>query len=149
MKIRSPISVGAFSVSKPFFDPDSDILSFGLSKHWAHGLGPVPVWRACQETVPTVGRPRLAFPPWSPEQLPRPFCFGTWGDVPGRCWPPSAHGSGAVRTFGLRSAVGFVSGVSRSHVRSPEYFLQPGFPPLGQSHLCLGTSVEQSQDCGT
>lgn len=30
--------VGAFSISKPFLIPDPDVLSFSLSKHWAHGL---------------------------------------------------------------------------------------------------------------
>lgn len=43
-------------------------------------FGPVPVWRACQEMVPTVGQPHLVFPMLSPKQLPRPFCLGTWGN---------------------------------------------------------------------
>lgn len=38
LKVKSPVSVGGFSISKPFFAPDYDVLSFGLSKHWAHGL---------------------------------------------------------------------------------------------------------------
>lgn len=37
--IRSPIfSVGAFSLNKPFLTPNSDVLTFGLSRHWTHRL---------------------------------------------------------------------------------------------------------------
>lgn len=35
------VSTGNFSTDKPFVTPNSEVLSFGLFKHWAHDFGSV------------------------------------------------------------------------------------------------------------